>query len=125
MFSLKYLTHHNLKVSILASLSSLFLPNPILAQPDLDNLMVKLCQKYIEIKVAATEDIRRRVEISFDTAERSPISKTEHRIKGTARLRTRNNWQPLTYNCLVNGSEGLVNQVNYNLDQDELGSSPQ
>ncbi|MGP0129529.1 MAG: hypothetical protein ACTMUB_09800 [cyanobacterium endosymbiont of Rhopalodia musculus] len=108
---------------MITGLSSLLLPSPILAQTNSDNLMLELCQKTIETKVAATEDMRRRVEISFDTVERSPISKTEHKIKGTARLRTRNNWQPLNYNCLVNGSEGLVTKVNFNLDKNGLRSS--
>ncbi|BBA79408.1 hypothetical protein RGRSB_0884 [cyanobacterium endosymbiont of Rhopalodia gibberula] len=123
MFVSKNLTSYGLKVSILTGLSSLFLPSSILAQTNIDNLTVELCQKSIEIKVATTEDMRRQVEISFDTAERSPISETEHKIKGIARLRTGNNWRPLTYSCLVNGSEGLITQVNYKLDENELSSS--
>jgi hypothetical protein len=69
MFISKDLTRHGLKMSILTGLSSLFLPSSILAQTNLDNLMVEFCQKSIEIKVAATEDLKRWVEISSDTAE--------------------------------------------------------
>ncbi|XTZ19888.1 MAG: hypothetical protein ACQZ3M_09240 [cyanobacterium endosymbiont of Rhopalodia fuxianensis] len=97
MFISKDLTPHGLKVSILTGLSSLLLPSSILARTNLDNLMVEFCQKSIEIKVAATEALKRWVEISSDTAKRSLISKTEHKIQSAARLRSENNWPAIPY----------------------------
>ncbi len=123
MFMAKNLIIHRFKPSILAILIGLFSPNLTLAQTNLDKLVIELCQKSIEVKVAASEDIRRRVEISFDTIERSLTSNTEQKIQGTARLRTKNNWQPFTYNCLVKRNEGLVTQANYTLEKDGLTSS--
>ncbi len=104
-----------LLTSLLGSLT--VSPLSVLAQENIDNLVTDLCQTSIRVKLAANREIAQnnRNNITFETVERSQLSRGQTFIQGQARVNNGNNQRYLTYDCVVNVNEGLINRSNYTL----------
>lgn len=103
--------------SLLASLLGTFTISPlsVFAQENLDNLVTDLCQTSIQVKLAVNREMTQNNgnNITFETVERSPLSRGQTSIRGQARVREGNNQRYLTYDCTVNVNEGLLSRSNY------------
>lgn len=119
MFKYKKLTSGCLTTTLLASFLS-FSP-PSTAQERLDNLITNLCQTSIQVKLAANRG-RESVNMNFETVERSPLSGGEQSIQGQARVQMRNSERVLTYNCIINVTDGLITQSSYAFNEIEASS---
>ena len=114
MFKHKTLFSGCLTMTLLTTI--LGLSPPTQAQDSLDDLVVKLCQTSIQVKLAANRG-RERVNMTFESVERSRLSSGEESIRGQARVRGRNRERPLIYNCTVNVTDGLISQSSYTFDE--------
>ncbi|MEA5508647.1 hypothetical protein VB715_02610 [Crocosphaera sp. UHCC 0190] len=96
-------------------------PKLTLAQETVDNLIVNLCQTSIKVKLANNQG-RDRVNMTFDSVEKSPLSGGQQSIRGRARIQGRNNERPLSYNCTINVTDGLISQSSYTFEEN-VGTS--
>lgn len=114
MFKHKTLFRGCLTMTLLATI--LGLSPPTQAQDSLDDLVVKLCQTSIQVKLAANRG-RESVNMTFESVERSRLSSGEESVRGQARVQGRNRERPLIYNCTVNVTDGLISQSSYTFDE--------
>ncbi|MEA5533704.1 hypothetical protein [Crocosphaera sp. XPORK-15E] len=119
MFSSKKLGSIGLITTLFTSL--IIWPRPTLGQESVDNLIVSLCQTSIKVKLANNQG-RDRLNMTFDSVERSPLSGGQQSIRGRARVQGRNNERPLSYNCTINVTDGLISQSSYTFEEN-MGTS--